>query len=93
MSTLPVSSSPRRPPRAARSLTLESVRSFTSSNGSTIGNSGLLEGYYGHLTLKQERALEDLRSLLQEDGILVADDVQGEARGSRTSGVSDLELL
>lgn len=94
MSSLTVSGSPRRPPRSTRSSTLESVRSFTSSNGSIHGgNLDLCHGYFGHLDHKQSEALEDLKLLLGDAGVTLADGLSGEAQGKRTAGVSDLELL
>ena len=80
--------SSQKPPRASRSASLQSIRSFTSQNSTPE----LLEGYYGHTTVKQEQALTDLKALLSKDGIAIAS-LEDEAKGVREHGVSDLELL
>lgn len=49
-------------------------------------------GYYGHLNVEQQRALDELKGLLTKDGLTLAT-LEDEAQGSRTHGVSDLELL
>jgi hypothetical protein len=51
-----------------------------------------LDGYYGHLSVKQEQTLADLKALLEKDGIAISS-LDDEAKGERSHGVSDLELL
>ena len=60
--------------------------------GSATGSGAGLEGYAGHLTPAQERALQDIKDILSKEGVVFAS-IEDEAHGDRTHGVSDLELL
>jgi len=55
-------------------------------------NNDPLSGYYGHLTPAQQKALDELKGLLREDGLAIAS-LDDEAHGDRSHGVSELELL
>ena len=63
-----------------------------STTAGATGAGGSLEGYAGHLTVSQKRALQDIKSILAKEGVTFAS-IEVEAHGDRTHGVSDLELL
>ena len=52
-----------------------------------------LSGYFGHLTREQQKALDELKTLLVNDGIQLGESLVDESYGNRQHGVSDLELL
>lgn len=58
----------------------------------SASSSSKLSGYYGHLDGGQQKALDDLKELLRNDGLQLGS-LDDEAHGDRSHGVSDLELL
>lgn len=83
-----------------KASTSDAVATNMAPNGSVhaptasmaIGMSAHSSGYYGHLDESQQKALQDMKDDLRDRGFQIAS-LTDEAEGTRTNGVSELELL